>query len=477
MRIGDFTLGAIDVYTLHVSSLSTNSPTAMATSTQPATQQAPPVLAGPCWILDLPAELVLGILELLDSSHVVLFSLTCKAAFNIFRHAPFKHRHLSAIDREMMITPRRGFLRSRQIDSPRNEFLQLLTHDHPGLFICRRCWKLHKNPTGECRLAQHTTALIQDIPQLRPKGLMTFGPLWPNYAFTFDEARAVIERACNGPGPGLPLSHLSISTNWKLARLGTACSNPEFLHGYLKLDTEAVIVDRSLFFHRIYRILLLPEKVMPFFTTIATSAAFREREMREIFTFCHHNTDVSDAFSPSPDTGFWEPFLKTDVSSAISSVITTAQNKIGLPEPAGLDGWDLDAFKLRINSFSGCSKCTTDYAITIHNHGRAGVEIVCDAIQDLGDCTNPDDRKWEQCWHSRLPETYHGPVSRRQRNPMVGPETFPTRPGTSAKKHQSAPTVGDLWNTHEHERAALNEHLKSTGSGHLLKRRPRASIS
>ncbi|KAI0840642.1 hypothetical protein F5Y06DRAFT_263249 [Hypoxylon sp. FL0890] len=440
----------------------------MAISTEAArqaVQQAHPVLDGASGVLRLPPELVLEILEFLDPAYVVLFSLTCKAAFNLFRRAPFSKSHLWSISTEANTPPWGLILRHGPMGPSRGEFLELLTYDHPHLFICQRCLKLHKYPTSECRLAQHTAAWIRDRRNFRPKGLMTFGPLWPQYAFTFDEARAVVERACNGPQYGLPLSHFSISTNWKLARLGTACSNPEFLHGYVKLDTEAVVVGGCLFFHRIHRILLLPEKVMPLVNRI-TTASILGNKMGEVFTYCHHKANVRDAFDLSPVSRFWHPFTRNSVSSVISSVITNAQRRVGLPEPAGLDGWDLDAFSTRVYSFSGCCKCTTDYAITVHNHGRAGVEIVSDAIQDLGHCANPNDCKWEQCWYSALEVRYHDFMDRQRHYPMIGLEMFPTRPGVSAIKHPSAPTISDLWDTHEHERHVRTDYVKSMGPGY-----------
>ncbi|KAI0145883.1 hypothetical protein F4776DRAFT_608349 [Hypoxylon sp. NC0597] len=425
--------------------LSTHSPTVMATSTQVTTaQQAPSVVDDACGILQLPRELIAAILSFLGDADAVSFSLTCKAAFKIFPSVPFSKDRLQRLSR-VVIERDNGRGLWVELNPSRREFLRALTYDYPRLFLCRRCWTLHESLTGECRPAQHIAATIRDHCRRRPRGLMTFGPLWPNYAFTFDEARRVVERVYHGPRFGLPLSHLNISTDWKLAKLGAACSNPQFFHGYVKLDTEAVVIDGALFFHNIQRILLLPEKVLPLFRTSAAS---------EAFTFCCHMNDFLNAFKPPIDAPTLR-FFGRSVNSAISSIINMAQDGVGLPEPAGLDGWDLDTLNLHMGSLAGCTECTTDYAITVHNHGRAGVEIVSDAFQDLGGCAPPD-RKWEHCWHSCLPVRYNYVIQRRRDHFLVNPEIFPTRPGTSAIKHPSAPTVQDLWESHEYERATRN---------------------
>ncbi|OTA66710.1 hypothetical protein K449DRAFT_391170 [Hypoxylon sp. EC38] len=436
-------------------SLATNPLAVMATSTLLTTQQAPSAINGACKILELPPELVVAILSLLEDHHILSFSLTCKAALNIFRSALFSEGCIGRINSISFSFGQVGTGLRRDARSPlRCEFLKLLTYDDPHLFICPRCLKLHEHPTGECRSAQHVTALIRDRRHLpHPKGLMTFGSLWPNYAFTFDEARAVVERARYGPGFGLPLSHLSISTDWKLARLGTACSNPQFIHGYIKLDTEAVVINRTLFFHNAQRILLLPEKVIPFLREIAASG---DGTMAEAFTFCPHTTHITNTFHPSLIMS-WPPLFEKSISGAISSVIKAAQNRVGLLEPAGLDGWDLDKLNLHTDSLAGCTSCTTDYAITVHNHGRAGVELVSESFQDLGNCTDPTDQKWVKCWGGRVQSSYSCTLARRQHNFMVNPNIFPTRPGTSAIKHPSAPSTQDLWDSHEYERAARDK--------------------
>ncbi|KAI1454990.1 hypothetical protein F4805DRAFT_437520 [Annulohypoxylon moriforme] len=425
----------------------------MPTSKKLAIRQKPSGLPGPCRILDLPPELVLEILSFLDPPYVILFSLTCKAAYRLISSIAYGKFCLSYIQKGFRDC-RREDIGSLSAADPRYKFLQLLADDHLHLFTCLRCAKLHQNFAGESRNARYNSVAIRDRLSPRPRGVMTFGPLWPKYAFTFEEAREAVKGTIGRPRNKLPLPPLAISTDWKLAQLWPSCYNPEFIHGYIKLDTEATIVDGSLYFHKVQRILLQPEKVKPFFSSSKSWL------MEEVFKSCIHSGQFRYAFQPPLSSFSWDSLDKTSVHSVISELIRMAQWKVLVAEPSRLNGWDMDKLELQAYSLTGCCACVTDNAITIHNHGRGGVEIIADVFQKLGNVMNPADRFWESCWFSQLDEVYRSILVRRAYHTIIEPAIFATPPGRSARKHPSAPSVDDIWELHEHDLEASRKMSK-----------------
>ncbi|KAI1644760.1 uncharacterized protein F4817DRAFT_345649 [Daldinia loculata] len=399
-----------------------------------------------CLLLTLPVELVLYILSLLDPKHVALFSLTCRASSSLVRGTDYGKICLASIHSALHTD-------LDQASLERTEFLHHLVKDLPHLFVCKRCSKLHRNLVS--LVEEGPDALKSSTSIRRQKGLMTFGTLWPQYAFTCKQGREAIMNYSNGMESNLATSHLSISTDWKLRRLGTSCNNPDFIHGYVKLDTEAAVVNDNLYFHKIQRILLLPDRVKPFLKANASSP------MEQVFQSCWHGTEFRSTFRPFLDLLDWNGLHKMSVHDTISKFATMAHERLFLMKPAGLDGYDLDGFSLRNYPLAGCKHCTTENTTTIHNHGRGGVEIVSDTYQDLGDCIDDVirdydsyvDNEWGYCW-SGLSYEYRILLSRRQEHPPVNPRIFLTRPGTSAVHHPSAPSIQDIWELHDHDREA-----------------------
>ncbi|KAI1213435.1 uncharacterized protein F4807DRAFT_411037 [Annulohypoxylon truncatum] len=418
-----------------------------------AIRPKPSGLLGPFRILDLPPELVLEILSFLDPPYVILFSLTCKAARHLISSSDYGKFCLSYVQKKLRDC-RQEPIGSESILDPRYKFLQLLADDYLHRFVCLRCAKLHQNLTGESRNAHDNSIIIRDRLNPHPKGVMTFGPLWPKYVITFDEAREALKGSRKSSRTKSLLSNLAISTDWKLARLWSSCYNPEFLHGYIKLDTEATVVNGSLYFHKVQRILLQPEKVKHFLS--ASQSWLTE----EIFKSCIHSGQFRYAFQPPLSTFSWASLDKTSVHRTISEFIAMAHWKMMVAEPSRLDGWDLDQLDLQSYSLAGCYQCATDFSITIHNHGRGGVEIIADVFQNLGDCTNPTDREWEACWFNQFDKVYRSTMLRRLDHPMIHLAIFPTPPGRSARNHPSAPSVKDVWELHEHDRAASRKASK-----------------
>ncbi|KAI0850897.1 hypothetical protein F5Y00DRAFT_231104 [Daldinia vernicosa] len=399
-----------------------------------------------CLLLGLPVELVLYILSLLDPRHVALFSLTCKASSRLVRGTDYGKVCLASIHSALHTD-------LDQASRERTEFLHHLVKDLPHMFVCKRCSKLHRNLVSLVEEGPHALKNYTSI--CRQKGLMTFGTLWPQYAFTCKQGREAIRNCSSGMEPNLATSHLSISTDWKLRRLGTSCNNPDFIHGYVKLDTEAAVENDNLYFHKIQRILLLPDRVKPFLKANASSP------MEQVFQSCCHGTEFRSTFRPFLDLLDWNGLHKMSVHDTISKFVTMAHESLFSTKPAGLDGYDLERVSLPNYWFAGCKHCTTDSITTIHNHGRSGVEIVNDTYQDLGDCIDHVIRncdryvgnEWGHCW-SGLSYEYRILLSRRQDHPQVNAGIFMTRPGTSAIHHPSAPSTQDIWELHDHDRAA-----------------------
>ncbi|KAI0381018.1 hypothetical protein F5Y04DRAFT_256498 [Hypomontagnella monticulosa] len=405
-------------------------------------------MTGPFRILDLPADLFWYILSFLGFEEVVLFSLTCKDVYHLVRRAKKGRSCFATLRRPLNVRPGLEFALERV------NFLHLLEDDYPGLFVCACCFKLHPSLTGEGegegRLTRHYSGFAHGYIDREYRGMLMFGALWPQYVIGRHPTFGIGAGKIDVQGPSfLNPEFSSISTDWEFAKLGTLCNNPYLLHGYVKLDTETVVANGSLFFHKIQRILLLPEKTKAFIRTLDTSF------MEQVYSTCCHDYGFKDVFQPSLRMINWRDFENMSVRDTISKFIKMAQDKISLPTPAGLEGWDLEAFELRPYSLAGCARCTTDYAITIHNHGSGGVEIVLDVFQDLGDNVN---KKWEHCWSDAYVRDMFDTALRRRldpRYPAVDPRIFPTPPGKSAIGHPSTPTTRDIQDLHEHERKMM----------------------
>ncbi|KAI1406615.1 hypothetical protein F4819DRAFT_439731 [Hypoxylon fuscum] len=384
-------------------------------------------------ILDLPAELVFGILSFLDHGEVALFSLTCKVASLLIRDSDFGKICLASLHSALLTRQDSPFQRPKL-------FLQLLAKDLPYHFVCQRCLKLHSH-----------RSLIQDPVRSHQRldlsnGLMTFGPLWPQYAFSSDEICEVLRYHHTSKASGLPLSHLAISTDWKLARLGASCNNPNYTHGYAKLDTEAVIVNNNLFFHKTQRILLLPGDVKVFIENNSRTA------MEQVFNSCCHGVRLQSCFYPDLRDISWGQHISKNISvrDMISGIISMTTNRLRVK------GRDTFRSSPGYPGLPGCRHCITDELITMHNHGREGVEIIFDVFQDLGQCMPPIlvSSNWAYCWSRDVDLGFNSVRKRRQTHREVDPSIFPTPPGRSAREHPSKPSAQDMWELGEHERQA-----------------------
>ncbi|KAK6950413.1 hypothetical protein Daesc_008741 [Daldinia eschscholtzii] len=412
-----------------------------------------------CLLLGQPLELVSHTLSFLDPSQVALFSLTCKDASHLVRGTNYGKTCLASIDSALHTN-------SNQASSERSEFLHHLTKDLPHQFSCKRCSKLHQNLVNLTE--EGPNALQNSISIHRQKDLMTFGPLWPQYAFARKQCRqAILDTMGNSNDSELSLATpLAISTDWKLRRLGTSCNNPEFIHGYVKLDTEAIVINSRLHFHKTQRILLLPDRLKPFLSANSSSP------MEQVFQSCCHGTEFRSTFRPSLDMLDWKGLRGMSVLDTITKFTNMARAGLLLVTPSTSDGYDPGKhpphkYKPLPYPHAGCKHCMTEDITTIHNHGRGGVEIVIDVFQNLGNCTsnilpnrlNLDKHKnneWGYCW-SGLSYEYRSLKSRREEYSLIHPGIFPTRPGESARDHPSAPSIQDIWELHDRQREARSK--------------------
>ncbi|KAI5864584.1 hypothetical protein GGS23DRAFT_560862 [Durotheca rogersii] len=416
-------------------------PTEISSNTMPQSDLpsnlTPPTSPNMFPMLDLPTELIFIIVSFLDSEEVVSFSVTCKALYRLLYE--LWPCHFQNGNRLMGSAP---------LDLIR--FLELLGTDLPDRFMCYRCVKLHNHRSlikGDQCTRNPSIILPSGRRDPGHGGTMTFGALWPQYAFHRYEARDIVlcNRYMAGANPLLP--YFAISTNWKLARLGSACSNPDFIHGYVKLDTEAVVSEGSLFLHKIQRTWMSPDRVKPFLKVNANVT------MKQVFASCCHGTKLRHAFSPALHLVDWDRFDGMSVRDTISEFQLMTQRDGRYQKPSGPDGWETESPWHWPHVLGGCRCCRTDYAVTIHNHGRAGVELVLDVFQDLGFCDLKYCNRWSFCWGTLYLE-YSSSIQRRREFPPVSHRLFPTVPGKSARDHPSAPTAEDVWELPTHERAA-----------------------
>ncbi|KAI8966774.1 hypothetical protein F5Y11DRAFT_3145 [Daldinia sp. FL1419] len=396
----------------------------------------------PPFVLNLPVELISHILSFLELECVLHFSLTCKDLFCVVRDSQYNEQCLAAVSK---------------LPRERTEFLRILAKDLPQMFVCQRCSKLHRNLVGLHKDGPLNLMYSVSIRSMRRRhGLMTFGDLWPQYSFSREQGRQAIKNQSNPlKKHSLATSHLAISTDWELRRLGTSCNNPTFIHGYVKLNTEAVVVNGTLRFHKIQRILLLADRLKPFLRGNCI------RPMEQVFQSCHHGTQIRETFRPEMNSNFdWSRFTRSNVRETITGLAAMANNSA--PGGARLMGHgEYDRFRRlmpprRVYSPTACRRCTTENATTIHNHGLEGVEIVIDVYQDLGNCIDDlaqsqdgerSDNKWGHCWPG-LGQEYESPELKREPFNFLA---FPTPPGKSALTHRSAPDIY-FWNLDGYER-------------------------
>ncbi|XXH04920.1 hypothetical protein Hte_011342 [Hypoxylon texense] len=443
-------------------------------------------------MLDLPTELVLSIISCMDHGEAILFSLASRAARDVVSGASYGKSSLDALN-----------------DDPakRLAFLELLARDLPYHFVCRRCRKLHSHRRlleDDDPDARHGEPPAMSHRRLDParKGLLTFGPLWPQYAFSIDDARAAVSqqqqqqhhhhhhhhhhqllpRLGRYRQPAHPVPQLSLRTPWKLARLGASCGNPELLYGYAKLDAEAVWTPAAtaagggggggpsrtgrLCLHKAQRVLVRPDRAPAFLRRGASAPP------EHVFRPCPHDVDGGGG-------GLWSAFAPLEllpaarrpprgsgsgsgsVLESVSALADRVARRYGLDRACGPEGWD--ASSISDHLLPGCAFCMTETVLTIHNHGREGVEIILDAYQDLGDCaaaaaaataSTGEDSNWLVCCSRDTHIVFQNATRRRQVHPAVDLSMFPTRAGKSAQGDPSAPSAKDIWELHEHERRA-----------------------
>ncbi|KAI1777670.1 hypothetical protein F4818DRAFT_321164 [Hypoxylon cercidicola] len=396
-------------------------------------------------ILDLPTELVRGVLSFVDRGEALLFSMTCRAAHSVVfgEHAPNT--------------------RTRSVGSDEQQFafLELLARDLPYHFVCDRCRMLHSHRRlledeeedgSTARGDESLVASLRRRPDPGRGGLVTFGPLWPQHGIGFDEARAALERNRAPPGSGpRAVPQLAVATGWKRARLGASCNNPDLIYGYVKLDAEAVVTaEGALHLHRTHRALIAPGSAASFLRTNA------EAPMEHVFQPCRHRNASQDLFPVGPRLA---AALKRGRSvREMLALVAEALAGCRAAAPCGPEGFD--AASLPDVTLAGCLDCMTEYVVTLHNHGRAGVEIVADSYQDFDACAAPDDFSWLQfstrgSYFDQLELRFAKRfASTRKLHTPVRPSEFPTPAGRSAQKHPSAPSPRDIWELHDYERRA-----------------------
>ncbi|KAI1769592.1 hypothetical protein GGR53DRAFT_473256 [Hypoxylon sp. FL1150] len=413
-------------------------------------------------ILDMPVELVLDVLKFMDRGDILAFSLTCKTAHGFVFES--KNPERENLGKECARILRNGSFQTATPFAEQFAFLEKLVIDLPYHFICKRCRKLHDHRSLLCHNegevegevegegeGEGEPAMSHCLPDPNAKGLLTFGPLWPQHAFAWDDAYEAMMQRFNSSFV-LPVPQLTMAADWKLARLGPTCDNPDFLHGYVKLDTEAVFARDKLCLHKTQRVVVQADRL----------AAFLQRcqaPMEHVFRPCPHKESLGLMFAL---------LFKESVLQRRATVFEVVSEIIAQVGRRGLDGWQLNEGEgapspSPLHPYGlplyGCRYCATDFMLTIHNHGRGGVEIILDAYQDLGDCgtTHPGkvgDNNWSLCCGAGYDFSYDSVYERRDAHPAVRPDLFRTRPGKSAMRLSTAPYSSDVFALGEHERKA-----------------------
>lgn len=398
-------------------------------------------------ILDLPLELVWHIIHFLDPAEITTFSITCKAALKLARSTRY-----GVIGASVLQRPLQAGVESTVMRQLRVKFLHGLIQDKKSAFFCPNCAKVHSYQSLVCKgqavfIFNRSLALTQPSTASKHRatliqGIMTFGPFWPEYAFTYEDARQALSKIKRSQA----VSHLprfAISTNWKLSKLGTHCTNPDAICGYVKLDTEAMVTEGRLIQHTTHRVLLNEDAVVPFFK------ASKLTKRGPFFKGCCHEIDINLLFYPPLNQLVWS-FLdqlneQTDGYEVADHLSPMALRKASfILESARLEGWDMQEMNINPYILAGCSGCWTETAITIHNHRQSGIEIVFDVFQCLFDGEKPHGKHWQHSWGGNLKMEFQDAASRRLEHGQVHPAAFRTPPGKSLQRHHSAPSRKDI---------------------------------
>ncbi|KAI2626478.1 hypothetical protein GGR54DRAFT_591100 [Hypoxylon sp. NC1633] len=427
---------------------------------------------------NMPKKILEAILSLLDQAELTLFSLTCKDALKIVRGLDFGKESVSQIEQALRPC-------DEELNYQRTKFLTLLADDHPYLYVCENCAKLHTyhhsfkvlNEDGESTL--NTINNIRGLRDPSCKGLITFGPLWPQWHMPFHAVRLIIMKACaryNTPKfvnpvlvmntlapnaapvfvvpeldmngrvrPAIPtfeVPELTLSDDWQLRKLGNKCVNTDAAHGFVKLDVEAVIVRRCLFLHRIHRVVLYPQFLEKFLSDQWCS------DNGPFFRACGHEFKLNNCFWPKIGDYFgYQQGIPRSVDSTVNMLARMAKSAAKLPEAPGPEGWDMSRYPRNPDTLPGCADCLTDCAVTIHHHPAGfggGVEVVFDVFQELGTCDGSmeDSRGWALAWNGQQQLKYNSASARRKDGyKQVDPRIFPTRPGRSGRDPAEEPFV------------------------------------
>ncbi|KAK3314823.1 hypothetical protein B0H66DRAFT_323183 [Apodospora peruviana] len=272
--------------------------------------------------------------------------------------------------------------------------------------------------------------------------------------------------------PGLPLSALSLSTNWEHRLLkfqpthgpfhGRVFSYEHTQHHYVKLDLTASISDDGNLILRTTQRLWIPLKMSPKVFKFQLSA-YEAENLGTGFRVCMH---PAYRLRGRPDNNTDGPELIDRVMGLLWD-IWGRRSTNNHDDRKKRSGWRK---RLRIKDYYEkrretvkpeqrhsaisterwrCNECPTSAQLTVYDHGDEGVEMVLDTWQDLGQCRHPmEGPGWFDCWWKPSTGKVTEETSWKQRPKAEWPDetAFSTKssqvlPGTSGLRHESAPAV------------------------------------
>ena len=276
------------------------------------------------------------------------------------------------------------------------QLLQMLDRDSVEYELCHFCRILHPLPGPDAEPAPVRASFpFAKVAKGQCSWQELAGPCWWNLGkLTFRDVNRIMQKR-------QPLSSLSISTDWtKHPTLSSGSregwQDRYFRIRYIKLDTEAAVVNGDLLLHTVQRLWMPADKgvELGYFTGRGPNNRYHG------FQVCRHDPGYMPYSYHDSKTGFgyqvdhklgqlWQAmshrraplwrklrrwWKREHLWSWIAELV-----------PAGESRWR-------------CPFCPTRAKLKTYDHKGRGIEAVLDTWQNLGTCQSLQDSEWSLCW-------------------------------------------------------------------------------